>query len=205
MPPPTSAPRESAFRTKGLTYRALLAHIERTVPGGLAAVSAALDRERATFAAQPFLATGWYDFLQVVPLSEAGARLAGQEIEPWLRAASRAAAEEQANGLYRFLLSLVSDESIAMWIPRLTERYFDFGTLETTRVAPGHVRMLRTGTPALCVEWYRVVGPEYVITAIDLARKGTASTHVTSKVVATRRDARAQMDVVDIQFECFVR
>lgn len=204
MGPLPTAPGASPYRTKGLTYRATTSHTERTVKGGMSALCAALPPELGRFAAQPFLAGSWYDFLPVVPICERAAELAGIELADWLRAASRAAAEEQANGLYRFLLSLVSDESIALWIPRLTERYFDFGVLKSELVAPGHVRLIRTGTPAYALEWYRVCGPEYVIAAIEIARAKRGRVRITSRVIASERDASSGLDVVSVQFDCFV-
>ncbi|MDQ3031257.1 MAG: hypothetical protein M3Y87_02495 [Myxococcota bacterium] len=193
---------QSRFRTKGLTYRAIVAHAERSIRGGMGTLRSTLDGPLATFCEQPFLAGSWYDFLPVVPLSTRAAELAGIELDSWLRAASRAAAEEQAHGLYRFLLSFASAESIALWIPQLTARYFDFGSIHCEKVGPGHVRMRREGTPAVCVPWYRVVAPEYVLAAIDLSRKTRHSAEITSTIAANRRDPASGLDIVTIDFDC---
>jgi hypothetical protein len=205
MRPPPVAPGTSPYRAKGLMYRALTTYADATVPGGWQAVVASLPADLARFAAQPFLAGGWYDFLPVVSLTVRAAELAGTPHDAWLTAASRAAAAEQARGLYRFLLSFVSDEKIALWMPQLTARYFDFGTLRAERVSPGHVRTVRVGTPAFCAHWYRVCGAEYVLAAIDLARGTTGSARVASRVTATERDPASGLPVVTIEFDCWLR
>jgi hypothetical protein len=205
LPMPPLPPGTSPCRTKGLTYRALAAHAEATVPGGWRAVVDSLPSELGSFAAQPFLVGGWYDFLPVLPLAACASELAGAPHDAWLSAAARAAATGQARGIYRFLPSLVSDEKIALWMLQLASRYFEFGTTVAERVRPGHVRVIRSGTPAFCAHWYRLCSTEYVLAAIDLARGRPGAARIASRITRTDRDAVSRLPVVTVEFDCFLR
>jgi len=196
------APGKSPFRTKGLTYRAVIDQIERTVPAGLEALCETLEPALREFAAQPFLASSWYDLLPVVPISEAGARAAGQLLTPWLTEAAQKTAVEQSGGVYRFLLGLVSAETIALYVPRLTSRYFDFGSIETRRDSEHVVRLLRRGTPSYCVPWYRITGPEYVRAVMEHARGDRGPVTITSRVVGTHICPVTKLELSDIEFIC---
>src|SRR4051812_46421357 len=98
-------PGESPFRVKGVTYRNFVDYVEQELEGGLAKFLAELrEPELRTFAAQPFLPSGWYDTLPIVSLCNAAALAKGQPARTFVQGLSRFAAERDTKGVYRFLL-----------------------------------------------------------------------------------------------------
>lgn len=164
------APGLSPFRIKGVAYRGHLEYVERFVPGGNAAVLAALNRpELDAFFAQPFLASTRYD---VFPLAIAGigcARVTGQPFRQFVRERSKWQANEDVNGVYRWMLRITSPETVAARLPRLISQYFDFGEQRIDVMEKGHLRAARTGMPLPLAAWYVAVSEAYMEVVIGLA------------------------------------
>ena len=124
-------PRPKAFRAKGLVYLGAREYYNEVVPGGAAAVRAAIadtgDRALSAFFEQHFVASGWYDILPVATISAFAARLRGIPHAQQVRENSAWLAKRDLRGVYRILVSMSSVAMVAMRLPRLSMRYFDFG------------------------------------------------------------------------------
>src|SRR5262245_15485300 len=97
-------PGKSPFRMKGNAYRNAKDFHERVVPGGVAAVAAALgDNAMRDFYLQPFLVGGWYDALPVLLCTRTAAKLRGQSGPEFLSESGRNMAEKDLGGLHKIL------------------------------------------------------------------------------------------------------
>jgi hypothetical protein len=170
---PESLPFEagtSPFHIKGVAYLGHTAYADGFIPGGAQAVADAFhDPALRAFFRQPFLAASWYDALPIVPVWHVCARLLGLNDHDFLRVRTQHQAERDIGGVYRFLLKLASAEAVALRVPWVVQRYFDFGTTEASVVAPGLVRAVVSGVPAILVPWLRVVSETYLRVALELA------------------------------------
>tara|TARA_B100001750_G_scaffold244054_1_gene260555 strand:+ start:532 stop:1170 length:639 start_codon:yes stop_codon:yes gene_type:complete len=167
------APGESPFRVKGIAYKGHIAYTERYVPGGMAAMKAAMDPAAAAFFEQPLLAASMYD---VFPLAQAGvacAQLTRLSFPQFLRIRSRVQAESDINGVYKFLMNLVTAEAIGQRIPKIIGQYFDFVETEITEVQPKRVVTVAHGLPEAVAPWFALVATTYFDTALKLAGSST--------------------------------
>lgn len=160
----TTPPGEGPFRVKGLAYRGHLAYVDKFVPGGNAAILAALPEHPALvpFFAQPFLAASRYD---VVPLAMAGlgaSRVTGLSFHQFVRTRSEWQARDDVSGVYRTMLNLASAEQVALRLPKLMAQYFDFGPVETERMDRGHVRATLRRVPLPLHAWLAAVVEGYL-------------------------------------------
>jgi hypothetical protein len=170
----------SPFRIKGTAYRGHLEYAESRVPGGQAAIVAQVkDPAIRAFLSQPFLAASWYDSLPMLPLGAAAARLAGMPLDDFLRFRTRLQAESDMRGVYKVLLQVVTVESLALRIPRITATYYDFGSADSRLVAPGHVESVRTGVPEFFLPWNNPVSETYMETVMSLGGAKSPSVRVT--------------------------
>jgi hypothetical protein len=160
----------SPFRIKGVAYRGHVDYAASFIPGGeRAVVEGFRDPTLRAFFEQRFLAASWYDALPMVPVWHLCAKLLRQNPTDFLKVRTRHQALRDIQGVYRFILKLVSAESIAMRGPRIVQQYFDFGTTEATVLRRGLVRAVVTGVPDLLAPWLRVVAETFVLVALDLA------------------------------------
>ncbi|MEC7522771.1 MAG: hypothetical protein VYE22_22975 [Myxococcota bacterium] len=162
------APGESPFRMKGIAYRAFLKFIEEELPGGKEAFLQQLeDPALREFASQAFLAASWYDVGPVVAMNEVVAGIRGEPMEAFLRQRGRAHAEEDLSGVYAWLLRLATPAAVAKGLPRLVQRYFDWGETLAEDVGPGHVRVVRSGIPDHLAQWLDSVSLPYIEYALE--------------------------------------
>jgi hypothetical protein len=171
--PAAFAPGASPFRAKGLVYGGARDFWEQRLPGGVAAVENLLvaqgDDALARFLKGPFVASGLYDILPIVPLSAAAARVAGVSHGQIVREAAAWMAERDLRGVYRIILSLASVESVAMRLGKLSMQYFDFGAADTKRLRDHVVESRRTGIPAPVAPWFVFAADGFVPVALKLA------------------------------------
>jgi hypothetical protein len=168
--PPRFRPGLSPFHIKGTGYRGHLEYAEKSIPGGQAAVIAALDDpELREFFAQPFLASSWYDVMPMLPLGAACAKIVRMSLDEFLRFRTRLQVEADIRGVYKLMLELASVESVALRIPRIVSTYFDFGTVEAKLVKPGHIEATRTGIPASLLPWHNPVVETYIERVLQCA------------------------------------
>lgn len=182
LPRTPFAPGHSPFRIKGVAYRGHLDYVRENVPGGEGAMIEELVRwtgvsDYERFFRQTFLASTRYD---VYPLAMAGvacARLCGQTFGEFVRERTDHQARTDLNGVYRFLLKMVSPETIAARLPRLISQYYDFSWAETEISGPGLVTGRYRGVPAGLAAWMHHVCESYVETVLHVAGHANARVH----------------------------
>jgi hypothetical protein len=193
------APGQSPFHAKGLVFGGARQFWEHSVPGGVAAVQQAVgDIALAEFAKGPFLASGWYDVLPIVPLSATAARLRGIPHSQFIRENAAWLAERDLRGVYRVILALASVEMVALRLGKLSMRYFDFGRAETNRLGAHSIESVRRGIPAPLASWFIFAADGFVPVALRLA----GATSVKLRYGQPRPDGIVSgMPAVQIRFE----
>ena len=161
-------PGESPFHVKGNAYRGHVEYTDKHVPGGMkAAIERIQDEKLRAFFAQPFLASSWYDIFPLVAIGFVCARLAGRSFPDFLRARARQQAELDVGGVYRFLLSLASPETVVTKLPAVVAQYFDFGTVEVRRLGPRLYTAISHGWPRPLAAWYAPIQETYALYALE--------------------------------------
>ncbi len=197
------APGTSPFRLKGIAYRGHIEYANKFVPGGTAAVNAAFRNPLlAPFFEQQFLAASWYDALPILPVWHVCARLANQPAIDFLKRRTRHQAEGDINGVYKLILKLASAETVALRIPRVVGKYFDFGSTNAEVVRPGMVRLTQTGIPTLMSQWFAIVGDTFLQVALEIA--GAKGISVRRKPIALTGEVQGMhvgTIVADVEFD----
>src|SRR4051812_12259661 len=115
---------KSPFRMKGQAFVGHMKYVAAHLPGGTKTFLGGIaDPEMRAFFEQPFLASSWYDVFPLVAAGSVCAKIAGVTLREFLRTRTRWQAERDINGVYRFMLNLVSPEAVAMRMPRLIAQY----------------------------------------------------------------------------------
>jgi hypothetical protein len=170
-------PGTSPFHVRGSAYSSALNHAAECVPGGLARVRGACsDPALRAFLDQPFHASGWYDILPMVPLTELVAGLVGMDAERYLLERTREHARRDLVGLTRLLMRAVSARTVALFLPKLTKRYYDWGGIDARLRGPRCVETIRSGVPQPLSAWYPPMACAFAETALEIA--GAASPRV---------------------------
>jgi hypothetical protein len=165
---PAFAPGTSPFKLKASAYRDELAFYEANVPGGVDAVLSRLgDKALAEFFRQDFGAVSWADAVPTPYLLAAAARVRGVTYEAHVRDIATWHAKHALYGFYRTLLKVMSAETLAMWIPRLSSSYHDFGTISAKPGGPNRCAGLRTGIPRQLVRWWTSIAAGYMTCALE--------------------------------------
>jgi hypothetical protein len=139
---------------KGHVYRGNYQYFAEHVPGGLAAVLGLLPTDgMRRFFEQRFTPDQWYDTLPNVYLQDGAARLQGVSVFEQGRRIGAFHARARMTGLYRAMLKVLSNESVAIWAPRVSALYYSFGRLESRVVGPRRVSLRRAGVPVMMVPW----------------------------------------------------
>jgi hypothetical protein len=158
--------------TKGLVFHGARDFYDLFVPGGGSAVAACAARanpELGSFFSAPKLAGGWYDVMPIVPLSRAASELLAVPHAQLVRDNAAWLARRDLHGVYRFLLRLASIESVAMRLPALSMRYFDFGGADGRMIGPNVMESSRFGIPAALVDWFQWAVEGFTPVALTLA------------------------------------
>lgn len=162
------APGESPFHIKGMPYRGLVRFIEKAVPGGLESFCDALpDVRLRTFLHQPFLATGRYDVLPIVPFFAALARALGASFDDLVRQASAMQCRYDAKTVFKLMFSGNEPEAVADRFTRFNGQYYDFGKFAGTALGPGRVGLETADIPAYLFTW---LGPMHLAYAEEAVR-----------------------------------
>jgi hypothetical protein len=166
-------PKPAAFRAKGLVYLGARDYYDEVVPGGSAAVRTAIaetgDGALAAFFEQHFVASGWYDAVPVATISAFAARLCRVPHAQLIRENSAWLAARDLRGVYRVLVSLSSVAMVAMRLPALSMRYFDFGGADGKMVRESAMESHRFGIPALLAPWFIFAVEGFVPVALRMA------------------------------------
>lgn len=119
-------PGEGPFRVRGLAYVAALAYVDRRIPGGRAALAAAVAGDPyAPYLDQIFVPPGNYDVSPLLRLHLAAAEIEGIPIGRFIEERSRASAARDARGMWKPLLGGASVRTMAERLPLAFNRYFD--------------------------------------------------------------------------------
>ncbi len=160
---------ESPFRIKGVAYQQTWSACDRRV-GDRAAVLNAIPSARGRhFLQQPFLPGSWYDVLPMVWLDAASAKV--RELPPAaaLRQDSIEHARETLRGVYRSLLQVLSNATVASVLPRIINTYYDFCETKVRRTDRTMFHVVVGGMPSLLKDWYMISGGAFIEEALVLA------------------------------------
>lgn len=188
--PPSEAPfpvGTSPFRQKGAAYLGDLRYYDAVVPGGARAVIASAPDAIRTFFQQSFRASEWYDAYPGALLEVRAARLSGLTFEQHRTRTGTWHAEDAVKGIYGALLRLVSNESVAMWGPRISGIYFEFGKTETRVAGPKRVTGARRGVPRELAQWLAFASAGFARAFVQLA----GARNVTTTIGEISPDGRA--------------
>jgi hypothetical protein len=188
----------SGFHSRGLVYQGARDYIEKYVPGGCAAVRGNLRPETATFWDQLFLAGTLFDALPIVEISRAAAEVAQQPHEEFIRANAQWLAQRDIRGVYRAILHVLSPSLVAVRLPRVALRYFDFGDASATMSSDGVCQAEQRGLPQPMASWFTACVEGFVPKALGMA--GARNPRV--KPVRVMRDGEMHgMVTVTVSYE----
>jgi hypothetical protein len=167
---------------RGVVYRDSLAMAERLLsPRGLTVAELLRQQGDAAleaFLGQRFSATDWYDIYPSIHLAPIVARACGMSIAQHMRASAVQHAEWALGGFTSIILRLLSNETVASWIPRISAWYHDFGRVETRVVGERQVRGTRSGLPIFTVQGWSVVGMHFTEHVLTHAGAKAPRTHL---------------------------
>lgn len=145
----------SPFRQKGNAYLGDVRYLDDVAPGGFRGVVAAVpDAEVRAFFAQTFRASEWYDAYPGAMLEATAARVRGLSFEQHRRQTGAWHGRDATRGIYGTLLKLVSAESVALWAPRISSLYFEFGKTQSRAAGPKAIDAWRRGMPRDLAQWW---------------------------------------------------
>jgi hypothetical protein len=166
----------SPFRQRGSVYAQNIEFWGSVVPGGMSAFAARLkDPLLERFISQRFEWGMLYDALPSALVTAAVARERGVPLYQHLREHGSFLAARTFTGFSAVLLRVLSTETVATWLPRLSSAFHDFGKVEGAPVGPGLVRGVRTGMPRMFMHVWGITAAEVV--EQTLARSGAKSPH----------------------------
>ena len=167
----------SPFRQKGNAYLGDFEYLGGLVPGGMDAVIRGVpDDAHRNFLRQKFRAAEWYDAFPNVQLMLSASRILGLTFEEHRRRVGAWHAQAALNGIYRALLKIVSNENVALWGPRISSVYFEFGKTEARAVGPREVRGIRRGVPKGLVQWIVWASAGFADASLRMAGARSAAT-----------------------------
>jgi len=183
---------------KGDSYNAAMLFLNSRVPGGFPAIVAAMPPNMAAFFKQTFHPSEWYDVIPNPYMHTIGAKLRGIPFRAHIQDNGSWHADHAMRGPLRTLLRVLSNESVAVWLPRISARYHDFGKCETKPVGPGKVRGSRTGMPRPLVPWYTVLSAAFCEKALSI---GGATNPRMLYGQAEPEGSRGGQDIYTLHFE----
>ncbi len=192
------APGTSSFRMKGDSYNAAMLFLNSRVLGGFPAVVAGMPPDMAAFFKQTFRPSDWYDVVPNPYMHTIAAKIRGMPFRAHIQDNGSWHAEHAMRGPLRALLRVLSIESVAVWLPRISARYHDFGTCDTKPISTGKVRGKRTGMPRPLVPWYTALSAAFCEKALSI---GGASNPKMLYGQAEPEGTRGGQDIYSLHFE----
>lgn len=188
-------PGTSPFRQKGNGYLGDFDYFASVVPGGMkAAIAAVPEAATRTFLEQRFRGSEWYDAFPCTALHAAAARLRGIGFAEHRRQVGAYHARAAGGGIYRTLLRVVSNENIAIWGPRVSSIYFEFGKTETRTSGDHEITGTRRGMPAGLVQFVLCASKGFCEETLLLAGAKTSSFDVGSVETSDRAYGQSLYD-----------
>lgn len=161
------APGTSPFHTKGILFLGTESFFAQTTSAGMGAVYAQIaDPALLAFIQQKFLAGSWYDALPVAPLIRAEARALKLTTEDYLRVRTEWQAKSDFNGIYRAILKLTTPKSIVDRLPKIVQRYYDFGEMKVLDEDTRRLKIACDGMPAVLGFWLSTIFGTYARSVI---------------------------------------
>lgn len=154
---------------KGDSYNAAMLFLNGRVPGGFSAIVAAAPPTLQAFLKQSFRPSEWYDVVPNPYMHVIAAKLRAIPFRSHIHDNGTWHAEHAMRGPLRALLRVMSHESVALWLPRISATYHDFGKCETKSTSAGKVRGIRTGMPRPLVPWYTALSSAFCEKALSIA------------------------------------
>ena len=165
------APGTSPFHVRGSAYGSALKHAEEHVAGGLDRVQRGLFGSRA-----PSIPRSALRRLRMVRRPADGSALGADRGASWGWTWSAICSNARENtraaiwpGLYRLLMRAVSARTVALFLPKLTARYHDWGGIDARLRGPRCVETVRSGVPQPLAAWYSTVACAFAETALEIA------------------------------------
>ena len=154
---------EAPFRIKGSGYLLHLKYVDEHLPGGRAAMYAAIARpDLRAFFEQTFFAGHLVDIYPLVAVGYTCARIEGVSFERFIRTRSRHQSEGDLKLFRKLILRIASPEMLASRIPLITASYFDFATAEVLEKKTGSISAVMHGIPRDIAAWMSYVADETV-------------------------------------------
>jgi hypothetical protein len=154
---------DSPFRIKGSGYILHMKYVDEHLPGGRAAMYAAMkDPALRAFFEQTFFAGHWVDIYPLVAVGYTCARILGVPFEKFIRLRSRHQADGDLHLFRKLILKIASPEMLATRIPAITASYFDFATAEVVEKKTASITARMHGVPREIAPWLAYVADETV-------------------------------------------
>jgi hypothetical protein len=194
-------PGTSPFRQRGAGYLADVRYYDAVVRGGHQAVIDAIPEASVrSFFRQPFRTSEWYDAYPGAVIEVAAARVRAMTFERHRRNTGAWHARDAVHGIYAALLKILSTENIAVWAPRISSIYFEFGKTTSKVTGPREVIGSRRGIPKDLVQWLIFASAGFVETTLQLG--GAKNPTVTVVDIAPDgRDHMRDMMRVDLRLK----
>jgi hypothetical protein len=175
-------PGTSPFHIKGMPYRGFLHLIKTAIKGGLDAFCSDVgDQALRVFIRQPFLASGRYDVLPLVPLFAVAARQLGMPFDELVRTAAAAQCRYDARTVFKTMFGSSGANDMADRFTRFNAQYYDFGKYAGTAFGPNHLLLESAEVPLYLYVWQ---GPMHIAYAEETARiLGAHDVRIVSHVV----------------------
>ena len=179
----------SPFRVKGVLYLGTLSYFENNVPGGAAGLLESIKEPALrAFLSQHFMASSWYEVMNVPALIEAEALRVGATVPVYLEGRTRWQAQKDTAGVYSFLLKMVPPSLAMDRLPRIMTQMFSFGRPDAKKVEKGHVVVEIGGIPAALAPWLETALAVYTRTVLAACGTTTQSVAVRPARVEPSQD-----------------
>jgi hypothetical protein len=148
-------PGKCPFHVKGTAFVGHLKWVEKNLPGGLEAYwkGWADDPDAIEYQKQVFLSGGWYDHFVLAKAGIVCARIMMKGFEEFIVFRARNQADQDVNGVYKFLFRVTSTKMIAGRLPIAMTQYFDHGKVDIRDQGTNHVVISVDGLPVPLASW----------------------------------------------------
>jgi hypothetical protein len=198
-PRPPFAFGQSPFHVRGAIFKVEIARAEKVVPGGLAAITARIgDPQLDAFLQRPISPAGWYDVQPLAYVGHTAAKLLRISFDQYARELGIDHARVAFDGFSGVVLRVLSHETLAMWLPRISAWFHDFGDVQTASTSPGLVRGVRTGVPRFLVHAWAITACEF---AEEMLRRAGAKSPRVHTLAPEADGSREGHDTFRIPFE----